>query len=114
MNKPTIKEFSRAYVRIYEHVIKQGGDWEALKASHTVEVFMYGMHKNGDCGARVRTLDGDDAQLGLEISFKVTYSRFIAPDVETWQEHYSDGKKIRMRTVDGSGAVRSETHRGAL
>lgn len=89
MKPPSIKETNRAYVRLYKHVI-QHRDWEKFKIEYEVQIIQYGMRRNGDCAVHVLDRTGELATLGSTIPNKITYSNFIEPARETWQEFYKD------------------------
>lgn len=100
MKKPTIKEFNRAYVRLYDFV-KKHGDWEAFKARYRVEIIEFGMRKNGDCGVQVLDADGTLATLGNSIPNKITYRYFVEPPRTTWMEYFKEGDITRRETTSG-------------
>ncbi|CAN7494257.1 hypothetical protein [Polaromonas sp. LjRoot131] len=100
MKKPTIKEFNRAYVRLYG-IVKKQGDWEEFKAHYRVEIIEFGTRKHGDCGVRVLDTDGAPATLGSVIPNKITYRCFVEPSRTTWVEYFREGDTTRCETISG-------------
>ena len=89
MKRPTIKGTNRAYVRLYDYVVKRDA-WDEFTQKYSVRMIPHGMEKNGDCAVHVLDQNGRLACLGAHIPHKITYSDFIHPPRTTWVEFFSD------------------------
>lgn len=89
MKRPTIKGTNRAYVRLYDCVIKHQR-WEDFISKYQVQIKSHGQERHGDCAIQVIGSDGLPARLGPNIPNQISYSNFIHPARETWIEYFSD------------------------
>lgn len=92
MKRPTIKGTNRAYVRLYDYVIKHQ-HWEDFKSKYQVQMKSHGQERHGDCAIVVIGTDGLLARLGPHIPNQIRYTNFIHPARETWVECFSDEKE---------------------
>lgn len=99
---PTIKDYGRAYVRLYKSVSSQGA-WQDFLAAFDVRHVPHGMVRNGDCAVQVfikGTLQ--PAVLGLTVPYHVRYHYVVEPGNEVWNEYFTDGQRNLLRTtLDG-------------
>lgn len=98
--KPTIKETSRAYVRLFEY-FKAPEQWLSFLKGYRVEHPPFGMRRNGDCAVRVIDPNtGELAILGLEIPNEIQYHTYVATARSFWNEHFTSETQRRHRTTE--------------
>lgn len=96
--RPTIKEFGRAYVRLFNY-FETPESWLSFLASHTIIQESEGVRRNGDCMIRVVDLAcGELAMLGASIPNTIRYITYPAEGRAFWVEHFLDAHQARKRT----------------
>lgn len=98
--KPTIKDTSRAYVRLFEYFTSPEA-WLAFVDRYRIESFSFGMQRHGDCAVRVvDPATGHLATLGLSVPSEIKYHTYVATARSFWQECFLSDTQRRERTFE--------------
>lgn len=98
--KPTIKDTSRAYVRLFQY-FKTNADWLAFLVRYEVRHVPFGHVSHGDCAVRViERATGEVARLGLDIPIEIKYHTYVATARSFWNESFVSDTHVRERTIE--------------
>jgi hypothetical protein len=98
--KPTIKDTSRAYVRLFGH-FRTPQEWLEFLQFNRVEYMPFGMQREGDCAVRVIDLATNDlAVLGLEVPNVVKYHNNVPFGRSFWTEEFLSPTHRRHRVME--------------
>lgn len=99
--RPTIKETSRAYVRLYGY-FKTPEKWLAFLERYRVEYINFGMRRNGDCAVRViDPATQEIAVLGLDLPNEIKYHTYTdKTDRSVWNEEFASATHRRRRQFE--------------
>ena len=98
--KPTIKETSRAYVRLFDY-FATAEKWLNFLHRYRVERVPFGIQRAGDCAVRVIDLEsGAVAVLGLEVPNEIKYHTYTAMGRSFWTEEFLNATHRRNRIIE--------------